>query len=168
MVLQSNIQLWFYAVGEKSIRSARTPRVESVFQIWKHTSKAIKICHTWKPFSKSTPSQRLADCASKTTGTCFSIFAACEHQHVVEYKTRGMSALWNDCHWASYKAPKKSHKTFSQQPTCIVWQQYSANLDRRNEDRMKRRYEYSVNGIATEIRTWPKKCDGIVTCWYFV
>ena len=99
--------------------------------------------------------QRRADYTFTTTGTCFSIFAACEHQHVLECKTRGMSALWNECHWASYRALRKSHNTlFSKQPTFIVWQQYSVNLHRRNEDYMKRRYEYSINGTATEIRTW--------------
>jgi hypothetical protein len=69
--------------------------------------------------------QRRADCTSTTTGTCFSIFADCEHQHVLEYRTRGMFALWNDCYWASYKRWRNSYKTlFSKQPTYIVWQYY--------------------------------------------
>lgn len=157
MGLQSNIQLWFYAVGEKSIRSARTPRVESVFFFFSNLKAHIK-SHQDLPYMETIfeiySMQRRADCTFTTTGTCFSIFAACEHQHVLECTTRGMSALWNECHWASYRALRKSHKTlFSKQPTCIVWKQYSANLHRRNGDHMKKRYEYSINGAATEIRT---------------
>lgn len=50
------------------------------------------ICHTWGTFSKSVPRTGEGTVLFRH-GTRFSVFANCEHQQVLKYKTGGTFAL---------------------------------------------------------------------------